>query len=127
MTGNANKIPVVEVHRGVGIHDQQPRQRIDNVVKPAIDEVLATNDPLTLIAYCERCANPPEARLLAAAKVEAMFRLAEMERRVRPAVDLEYVQACVAGLDSQYWRDPDSYGTLVDRDNVRREIPLSDE
>jgi hypothetical protein len=33
-------IPIVDKYRGVGIHDQQPQERIERVVKPEIDHVL---------------------------------------------------------------------------------------
>ncbi len=35
-----DKIPIIDMHRGVGVHDSQPPERISRVVKPEIDLVL---------------------------------------------------------------------------------------
>jgi hypothetical protein len=126
----ADAIPIVETYRGVGIHDAQPRRRIEEVVKPAIDVVLALEDVHALARIAEDVSRPPEARLLAAAKVEAAFSLAAEARWTRPLIDLARVKACVAGLGSQNWRDPWFYTSLLDSSpagpelRVRRETPL---
>ena len=107
-------IAIVKIYRGVGIHDCQPRERIEGMVKPAIDAVHKLTSAKRLASYCEDVTRPPEARLFAAAKVEAMFEVATDARTPRPDVDLERVQACVAGLSSRGWRSPQHYGSILD-------------
>jgi len=121
------RIPIVECYKGVGIHDQQTRDRIERVVRWEIDRVLVMNDVRELVEFAADRGNSPEARMLAASKVEAIYQLAAEERRQRPDIDLDDVRASVAGLDSAAWRSPWGYGTLADHDAVRREVPLSDE
>jgi hypothetical protein len=122
-------IPVVEIYRGVGLHEEQPPERIEHV-KAEIDAVHALDDVHALATYAEDVSKPPEARLLAAAKIEAAFALAAEARWTRPAISLERVQASVAGLNSRAWRDPFYYGSLGDvcppgeNRRVRREPPL---
>jgi hypothetical protein len=116
---------MVEIYRGVGIHDQQPSERIENVVKPRIDYVMALDDVGELYEIARDVRSPPEARLLAAAKCEAHWSLAASERRVRPGVDLSVTRAIVAGLDSAGWRDPDRYASLLcPAGAVPRAVPL---
>ena len=84
-------------------------------MKPQIDHVLALTDVSALIEYARDISCPPEARLLAAAKLEAIFSLAATDRRVRPDVDLAKVRAIVAGLgEGSIWRSPWSYGCICD-------------
>lgn len=115
MTQADDRIPIVETYRGVGIHDQQPRERIDGVVKPAIDRVLGIGDVKRLAEYAADTGNPPEARLLASARIEAMWELAAESRELRPDIDLVVVKASVAGLQSVRYRHPEYYGSLLDR------------
>ncbi|WP_338722373.1 hypothetical protein [Devosia sp. XK-2] len=115
MTQAEDRIPIVETYRGVGIHDQQPRERIDGVVKPAIDRVLGIGDVKRLADYAADTGNPPEARLLASARVEAMWELAAENRELRPGIDLAVVKASVAGLQSVRWRSSQYYGSLLDK------------
>ncbi|GAB5429687.1 MAG: hypothetical protein Devi2KO_31460 [Devosia indica] len=115
MTQAEDRIPIVETYRGVGIHDQQPRERIDGVVKPAIDGVLAIGDVKRLAEYAANTGNPPEARLLASARVEAMWELAAESRELRPDINLSVVRGSVAGLQSLRWRSPRYYGSLLDK------------
>lgn len=126
----SDNIPIVEVFRGVGVHDCQPTERIEGVVKPAIDHVHALDTLAELRAYAGDVTRPPEARLFAAAKCEAVFQIAVGERRERPNVNLEQVRASVAGLNSQYWRDTSRYCSLLDSRSidqaVRREHPPND-
>lgn len=123
-----DQIPVVEIYRGVGIEDRQPLERIEFIVKPAIDRVHAMGDPDLLAAYADDADNPPEARLFAAAKVEVELEIATAERRLRPVTSLEQLRAIVAGLGSRRWRDPDRYCSLLDaHGGVEREEPLADE
>jgi hypothetical protein len=120
------QIPIIAQHRGIGIHDHQTPARI-KVVKAAIDRVARTSDILKLVAFAADAMQPPEARLFAANKVAVEYELAAEERRNRPDVDLDYVRAVAAGLDSIEWRDPDRYGTLLDaQGGVPREEPLPD-
>lgn len=128
-------IPIVEVYRGVGIHDQQPQDRINHVVKPEIDEVITNCDNLPwLFVYCGDVTKAPEARLLAAALCKSIFQLSVSERRERPSIDITLVEARVAGLESETWRCPWTYGTLMAPGRVpgqpgavRREVPLDGE
>ena len=119
-------IPIVEVYRGIGIENCQPRERIELVVKPAIDRVHAMGDPDLLAAYAADADNPPEARLFAAAKVEVELEIAMAERRLRPVASLEQIRASVAGLNSRRWRSPVVYGTDLEDGGVEREEPLPD-
>jgi hypothetical protein len=119
------QIPIVAVHRGIGVHADQPPARI-RIVKHAIDRVARMSDIMELVAFCADPQQPPEARLFAASKVEVEYELAAEERRNRPTIDLDRVRATVAGLDSVVWRDPDRYGSLLEHGGVEREEPLSD-
>ncbi len=108
-----DRIPIVGTHRGVGIHAFQPRERIDRVVKPAIDAVFGLSDPDALTDYVQDPTHPPEARLFAAARVEALWQLAADNRELRPKVSLTLLRAMTAGLDSLRWIDPRHYGSLL--------------
>jgi hypothetical protein len=121
-----DQIPVVEIYRGIGIENRQPLERIELVVKPAIDRVAAMGDPDLLAAYADDADNPPEARLFAAAKVEVELEIATAERRLRPVTTLERLRASTAGLGSQRWRDPTRYCSLLDHGGIEREQPLDD-
>lgn len=114
MTNDDEKISIAEIYRGVGIHDAQSRDRIDRIVKPAIDAVIAMASVDELLEYCGDHGRPPEARLFAAAKIEAAMQIAADERRSRPEIDLVLVRARVAGLNSRTHRDPSAYGSLLD-------------
>ena len=127
MSGPGDAIPTVGAYRGIGIHSQQPVERIDYVVKPALDQVLVLADEHDLFAVARDPAQPPEARLLAAAKITAMHEMAAEARQNRPGVDLAKVRAAVAGLNSQRWRDRRRYCSLLDFDQrraMKREEPL---
>jgi hypothetical protein len=136
LTDADGRIPLVEFHRGCGIHDQQPRHRIDGVVKPAIDHVLDDlTDAGALMSYAGNAYNPPEARILAGNKVLAMLDVSAETRWKRPAgVTRAQVHATIACLDSQRWRSPRHYGSLVDLalppgspPLPERETPLEDD
>jgi len=107
------RFPIVETYRGVGIHDFQDAERIQSVVKPAIDSVHAISNIGALLQYAQSPTKPAEARLLPAAKLEAMFELAAEHREVRPDIDLDYLHAVVAGLDSAGWANTEDFGCLV--------------
>ena len=66
------KIPIVETYRNIGVHDFQDRERIEKVVKPAIDRIYEANGVDFLVSYAGDFRNPAEARLFAAAKYEFM-------------------------------------------------------
>ena len=78
------------------------------VVRPAIDRVLdEIDDAGELLRYAGNSDNPPEARLLAGAKLLALFELSAEARWTRPpGVTRETVLATIAGLNSVRWRDP---------------------
>lgn len=111
-----DRIPTPTSHRGVGIHDFQTPERIEVTVKPAIDYVCKLSNPAALVAYAGDCSHPPEARLLAAGKIEALWEMSAEGRTTRPVVDLVRLRAAVAGLDSLTWIDPDRYASLMDSD-----------
>jgi hypothetical protein len=108
-------IPRIEHYKGIGIMDCQPRERIETIVKREIDEVLAEGGIERLARIAGDATWSPEARLLSAAKCEALWQLCAEERRSRPVgVELDVVQASVAGLDCIGWRSPWAYGSLLD-------------
>jgi hypothetical protein len=121
------QIPTIDVHRGVGIHDNQPPARI-KLVRAAIDIVARMSDVTELAEFAADAMQPPESRLFAAGKIEAGYQISAEERRNRPAIDLDRVRATVAGLDEMDWRDPDRFASLLDcGDAVLREHSLADE
>ena len=118
-------IRIVETYKNVGIHDLQPRARIEAVVEPEIDIVAEMVDPLELFAFALDCGRSPEARIAAAARCEAAAGIATARRERGPAVDIDKLRAAVAGCDSQGWRSPLFYGSDLDpSDGVPREEPL---
>jgi hypothetical protein len=121
-----DQIPIIETYRRVGVHDGQPAERIESIVKPAIDVVHSMADPLALFSYALDAANPPEARIFAAAKCEAIWELAAESRVARPKVDLKKLRAGVTALDSLEWRDPTTYQSLLASSPraAKREPPL---
>jgi hypothetical protein len=84
------------------------------------------------LEFARDAKNAPEARLLAAAKIEAEFAVATEDRRVRPKdITLELVKAAVAGVNSQHWRSSQYYCSLLDERFApgeprppQREVPL---
>lgn len=116
-----DQIPIFETYRGVPIHDQQPHERIENVVRPEIDQVIGLTDVGQLFEFAKDISKAPEARLFAAAKIEALWEIAAEQRRVRPAdITLERVKATVAGLDSVMWRSPTHF--CCDLDDPARAV-----
>jgi hypothetical protein len=130
MNENENDIiPTVGEHRGVGLHDCQTPERLE-IVRRAIDDVFDVADFRKLLAIAGGPRWPPEARLFAAAKLQAIHQIAADKREVRPLIDLELVRALVAGVNSIKWRDPVLFASLLDHSHmdqepaVRRETPL---
>lgn len=122
------RMPTVGTYRRVAIHDFQPPERIESIVKPEIDCVYLLTDPARLVEFAADARNCPEARLFAGARVEATWQLAAEGRAIRPNVNLEYLRAATAGLDDTLWVSPWTYGSLFDRCHaVRREVPLTDQ
>jgi hypothetical protein len=124
LTGD-DRIPTCGEHRGVPLHADQSSARL-KAVKADIDEVYALTSLEALFAFATDLGRAPEARMFAAAKVRAAFDLAVEERRERPAIDLDLLDAHVAGLDSLEWRSPFAYCTLGDDHEraVEREVWL---
>ena len=121
------RLPIAGSHRGVDLFADQSAERIEHVVKPAIDQVLGMSSAIGLVAYAGDARHPPEARLLAAARVEALWQLAAEGRAIRPLVDLDRLRASVAGLDSVTWTDPVRHGSLLDNTGaIQRAEPLPD-
>lgn len=121
-------LPTAEIYRGVKVFGLQPAERIKGVVRPAIDAVFLMTDARALVKYAAEASNPPEARLFAAARTEALWQLAAEGRALRPPVDLDYLRAATAGLDSMHWVNPRRHGSLFDRERtVARDVPLTDQ
>jgi hypothetical protein len=124
-----DEIPIVDWHRGVGLHDCQSPERIARV-RAAIDTVLGDIAGIeALAAFACDCANPPESRMLAASKIEALWQLAGERREARPGRGLSPadVAAATAGLASPEWRSPTHYASDLDVHTERavpREVPL---
>lgn len=120
--------PECPEYRGVKLDDHQSLRRIEDIVKPAIDHVMATDDVVTLFDYCRDPAHPPEARGLCEGKILGAWEAATQERRIRPDVELETVMAHCAGLNSERWRSPWSFCSLFDQEwrAVRRDEVLSE-
>ena len=131
-----DRIPLCGYHRGVGIHADQPSERIERVVKPEIDYVLDNlHDLEALFAFARAIEHSPEARLLAQAKVEAALALRSEDRRGLPqtSFDRDDLRAAAGPwLSHKNGRSRTHYcGTwealLADRDGpqpVPREAPL---
>ena len=64
----------------------------------------------------------PEARLFAGAKLEALYQIATDLREARPQIDLQYVKAVLAGVNSEFWRDSDQYCSMLDYSSYRLEL-----
>ncbi|WP_342728871.1 hypothetical protein AAFG07_20850 [Bradyrhizobium sp. B097] len=129
MNDDDDTIPIIATYRGVGLHCEQSAERLD-AVRRAIDDVFEVVNIDRHLEIAGDARWPPEARLLAAAKLEAMVQIAVDERAVRPPIDLMLVQAIVAGLDSMKWRHPKYFASLFDPGPspgekwAEREVPL---
>jgi hypothetical protein len=96
-----DSMPITDRYRGVGLHDFQPLDHINDVVKPGIDAVHSTNDVEALCRYGCDYRNPPEARLFAAAKVRAIFETRAGAHESRGNVDMERLSASTTGLGAR--------------------------
>jgi len=120
------KIPSVGLYRGQRLHSAQSEARLQ-VERAEIDEGFALVDIAELFRFAQNERKAPEARLAAGALIKARWKLATDDRRARPNIDLELVDATVGALDGEYWRSPTHYGSLFDHDAVPRETPLTDD
>jgi len=103
-------IPVIEIYRGVGLHDQQDEARLA-LVRSDVDAAFALAGNVTgLVTLARDRSRAPEARLLAAALTLAEHELAVDERRVRPNVSREQLAAITAGLGTT--RSPLFYDSI---------------
>ena len=118
-------IPVIGLHRGVPLEDQQSPERLA-LVRAEIDHVLGMTDAGELVDWAANSMHSPESRQLACAMAESMWTVAAETRALRPAISLEKLHASVAGLGSRTWRDPDRYCSLLDHGGIEREQPLDD-
>src|SRR5690348_10225808 len=99
------RIPSVGLYRGQRLHNEQSGARLQTVRRD-IDEAFGLVDVAELLRFAENAAKSPESRLAAAELIRARWRLATDDRRSRPLIDLELVDATVGGLDCEDWRDP---------------------
>jgi len=126
MEDDDDAIPVVGLHKGVPLEDQQSDARLA-LVRAEIDHVLGMTDAVALSDYAADPWHSPESRLLAAAMAETAWTVAAETRNNRPPIDLERLRASTAGLGSRHWRDPWRHASLLDHGGVERERPLDDE
>ena len=95
------------------MHDRQDEERL-SIVRAEIDQVFDLQERVRdLVDWTANRSKSPESRLLARAMAHALWEAAAEGRRVRPHVDLGYLDAAVAGLDSVRWRDPAFYDSLL--------------
>jgi hypothetical protein len=116
---DGDAIPIVALHRQVPVHDMQDSERVEQVVKPAIDTVFAMTDIEALAAYCTDVTQPPEARMLAGAKVLSSQNAAAAERRALAGLELGPIHAAMSYLNSRRLRLADFSRRL---DLVRRAL-----
>jgi hypothetical protein len=108
-----DSIPVGSFHRGVGLHRGQCERRL-SVVRNDVDAAFDAKAVDALMAFLCDELRAPESRLLAGARLEAIFESAVDNREARPPVDLVLVRAIAAGLASKNWRDRGYYGSDLD-------------
>jgi hypothetical protein len=105
-------MPVQSEHRGVPLHCFQDTERIERIVRPHIDRALDERDPVSLFQMAADPTIAPEARLAAASLVTAICS-PQVGAHRRSAVDLDLVEAAVAGIASLGWADPSRYVSLL--------------
>ena len=118
-------IPVIGLHRGVPLEDQQSPERLA-LVRAEIDHVLGMTDARALADWADDPWHSPESRQLACAMAESMWTVAAETRNNRPPIDMERLRASTAGLGSKKWRDPWRHASLLDHGGAERERPLDD-
>jgi hypothetical protein len=109
-------------HRGVPLHAGQSEARLAVVCRD-IDAVYAMDaDVSALLGHLKSPGNAPESRLLAEARLKALAEVSVHGRR-RALVDIEYVEALTAGLNSAEWQCPRHYHSVLENcaDAVSRE------
>ena len=120
-------IPVIGLHRGVPLEDQQSDARL-GLVRSEIDHVLGMMDAVALADWADHPVHSPESRQLAVAMAESLWTMAAENRNNRPAIDLDRLRASTAGLGCRRWRDPRRDASLLDPDGgVLRDRPLDEE
>lgn len=107
------EIPAIEIYRGLQIHAFQSAERIEAVVKPAIDFIMGEAAFNVLFEYALDAKNPPEAREFARLKCHATRELRAFQHDQRPR-DLEQLDASTAGITGLSWLSPAVYGSLCD-------------
>jgi hypothetical protein len=116
------ELPVVETYRGVSIFAFQSQERIETVVKPAIDHVFTIDDADALWRYVLAPMNPPEARIWGGARLTAMIERRADKRLPLFDVTAREVRAAITGLNS-HWADPDHYASLFDHFGGNEAVP----
>ena len=129
-----HQIPIIDVYRGVGLHDQQDTERL-SLVRSEIDAVFAAGGEIPyLLDWVANRGKSPESRLLAKAMILAHIEAASEQRRTRPAVDVDWLHAITGHLDSVKWRSRTHYDGGMGprpmpgdhpRNAVRRPVPLA--
>jgi hypothetical protein len=102
-------MPNVATYKNIRIHAFQSRERIENVVCPEIDAVLAMTRPGDLFDFCKNQSRSPEARLLAYERLEKDATIAAAGRQAAP-VDLRLCS--VSHLDDILIAHPDKYADM---------------
>jgi len=105
-------MPVQSEYRGCPLHRFQSAERIAHIVHPDIDRALNERDPAALFEMVADPTVAPEARLAAASVVTAIC-LPQVGAHRRPPVDLDLVEAAIAGVTSLGWADPSRYASLL--------------
>jgi hypothetical protein len=114
LTPRFSVIPVVGHYRGVPLHDGQSPARLE-LVEREIDRVLdEIDDDEELFAFLGSLYNSPEARLLAASKLEGKHDHAAESRWTRPPFSIVDIRASVAGLVGEPYRHPYYFCSLLD-------------
>ena len=114
-------IPTSGVYRGVPLHSGQCERRLA-VVRADIDAAHALEEVTDLMAFLREGRRAPESRILAAAKLKALWESAADHRETRPDIDLDLVTALVSPLESRNWRSPVNYGSdLCIGESVQRD------
>ena len=80
--------------------------------------MLTLSDIRQLFAITKTPRWSPEARLAASGQIRALWALAAEDRRQRPDIDLELVDAYIGGLDIEGWRHPWRFCCLAEGDSA---------